>query len=154
MSLNSPIFTRYSPIFYSLFTFNLPNIYHKFTDLHFFSTDLIYCSFLHYCESHNRRLRHFISFINEYTDTDGKRNIIRVQATENLEDPIDIDNDIQELAHFNGVLALNTFSSALIHSQLFEVPLKRQNYHLPTLSEFAAMSKHTNSFVCFHDEGL
>ena len=71
-----------------------------------------------------------------------------------MEDQTDIECDVNLLTEFQGVITMKTFSKALIHSQLFEVPLKRHKHQLYTLAEFAALSKHTNPFLCFHDEGF
>ncbi len=76
------------------------------------------------------------------------------QASINLEDATDIESDVMFLTEFHGVISMKTFSKALINSQLFEVPLKRHKHQLHTLAEFAALSKHNNPFVCFHDEGF
>ncbi len=87
-------------------------------------------------------------------NTTHKRGTIIDEANVNLEDGIDIQEDVKYLMDFNGVNTLTTYNKALIHSQLFETPLNRQMSHLYTLNEFSKLPKHTNSFVCFHDEGL
>ncbi len=86
--------------------------------------------------------------------TDSKKNAIEQKAEECYEALIDVQMDIIELSKQHGVQSLNTYSSALVHSQLFEVPELRGKHHLYTLKEFSELPKHTNSFVCFHDEGI
>ena len=87
-------------------------------------------------------------------NTKFKRDSISIEATNNLENDLDIEKDVKYLENFNGFNTLTVYSKALIHSQLFEAPLHRQMHHLYTLSEFSKLPKHTNSFVCFHDEGF
>ena len=85
--------------------------------------------------------------------TQHKRVLIEQEAQHYLENAIDIENDIVFLNKSHEQETVVTFNSALIHSQLFEVPLMQKCHHLFTLSEFSKLPKHTNSFVCFHDEG-
>ena len=87
-------------------------------------------------------------------NTKYKRDTISLEATVNLENDLDIIEDVKYLENCQGVNTLTVYSKALIHSQLFEAPLHRQMHHLYTLSEFSKLPKHTNSFVCFHDEGF
>ena len=115
--------------------------------------DIIYCAYLQYCNTSGTRLRQFQDYIRNYYSNPANIETCRRQANTNWESPVDIINDIDYLQNFDGVSTLSIFYKALIHSQLFEVPLRRQSHHLYTLSEFADLPKHTNSFVCFHDEG-
>jgi hypothetical protein len=117
--------------------------------------DIYYVKYLHYLQTSGRRLRKFNDFIMDSMNTDAKRTaVINTQTRRHLEDPIDIENDVQLLQNFAGVKTLTTYSQALIHSQLFKAPLRKGKYHLYSMREFADLRKHTNSFVCFHDEGV
>jgi len=86
--------------------------------------------------------------------TESKKNAIEQKAIECFEDLIDIQKDISELSKHHGIQSITTYTSALVHSQLFEVPEQKGKHHLYTLNEFSELPKHTNSFVCFHDEGI
>ena len=101
-----------------------------------------------------QRLRRFDDFVKDSINNADKRTTISLKAQRLWEDPVDINSDVKILTNFTGVMSLTTYRKALIHSQLFEAPFGRRNYHLYTLAEFASLRKHTNSFVCFHDEGL
>jgi hypothetical protein len=70
-----------------------------------------------------------------------------------IEDPVDIDSDISTLKTNKGLEVLCTYHSAIIYSQLYNVTTSRKTATLYTLSEISQFSRHTNSFVCYHDQG-
>jgi len=96
-----------------------------------------------------RLLRDFIK--NEFR-TELTRQSIYDSASE-FEDPVDIDSDILTLQSDQGIKVLNTYHSALIYSQLYNVTILRKEAKLYTLSESAQLPRHPNSFVCFYDQG-
>jgi len=100
------------------------------------------------------KIKKFFRLYRDTFNNTSKKHAISREATVNLENEIDIIQDVQLLSDFHGFNTITTYSKALIHSQLFEAPLNRQRPHLYTMSEFSKLPKHTNSFVCFHDEGL
>ena len=99
-----------------------------------------------------RQFRLFRDFIKYELRTELSRQSIYDSASE-FEDPVDIDSDINTLFSDNGIKVLNTYHSALIYSQLYNVTILRKAAILYTLSEIAQLPRHPNSFVCFHDQG-
>jgi len=99
-----------------------------------------------------RQFRLLRDFIKNELRTEFSRQSICDSASE-FEDPVDIDSDILTLQSDNGIKAINTYYSALIYSQLYNVTLLRKSAILYTLSEIAQLPRHPNSFVCFHDHG-
>ena len=99
-----------------------------------------------------RQYRLLRDFIKNEVRTELSRQSIYDSASD-FEDPVDIDSDIYTLQSDNGIKVLHTYHSALIYSQLYNVTMLRQAAILYTLSEFAQLPRHPNSFVCFHDQG-
>ena len=107
---------------------------------------------MNYCKSSMRQLRLFKDFIKNELRTELSRKLIYDSATD-FEDPVDIDSDILFLQSENGIKVLNTYHSALVYSQLYKVTILNKAAILYTLSDFAQLARHPNSFVCFHDRG-
>ena len=61
-----------------------------------------------------------------------KKSDIENEATNSLEASIGVQMDISEFSLPNGMQTIKTYTCALIHSQLFEVPLLRGKHHLYT----------------------
>ena len=136
--------------FYLLFNHFLLTFYYFFTH----DLDIVYCKYLLYRQTSGIRFRRFYDFITDTMINESKRLAIEQEAANNFEALIDIQSDITELSKTNGIQTIKTYTCALIHSQLFEVPLLRAKHHLYSLDEFSKLPKSNNSFVSFHDEGI
>jgi hypothetical protein len=108
---------------------------------------------LEHCNTHQRQLKTFLDFFKHRLQTQHGRDFIKNIAITRHEDPDDVNNDIIELHSTTGIAILKIFLSALIYSQLFQVPKIRLRPHLYSLNEFSKLSKHHQSFVCYHDQG-
>ena len=115
--------------------------------------DNIYCRYLGYMKSKSTKLRLFKDYVVKCLENDGTKLGITREAEINLEAIEDIEKDLSTLSKLSSYLSVKIYYSALIHSQLFEVPLRRGNHHLYTLNELTSLSKRTYSFMCYHDEG-
>ena len=115
--------------------------------------DNIYCRYLGYMSSKSSKLRLFKDYAKYCLDNETTKQIIAREAEDNLEAVVDIENDISILYKLGSIMSVKGFYSALIHSQLFEVPLRRGNHHLYTLNQYSELKKRTYSFVSYQDEG-
>ena len=115
--------------------------------------DNIYCRYLGYMTSKSSKLRLFNDYAKYCLDNETTKQIIAREAENNLEAVVDIEDDISILYKLGSIMSVKGFYSALIHSQLFEVPLRRGNHHLYTLNQYSELKKRTYSFVSYQDEG-
>ena len=115
--------------------------------------DDVFCQYLSYMKTSSTKYRLFSNFVVNCFENDNTKQRIASEAKDNLEAIIDIDNDICVLSNLSNRFSVKAYYSALVHSQLFEVPLQRKSHHLYTLNEYSKLSKRTSSFISFHDEG-
>ena len=115
--------------------------------------DNIYCRYLGYMKSKSTKLRLFKDYVVKCLENDDTKLGITREAEFNLEAIEDIEKDLSTLSKLSSYLSVKIYYSALIHSQLFEVPLRRGNHNIYTLNELTSLSKRTYSFMCHHDEG-
>ena len=135
---------------------NLPIIYCYITYVLLINvgrTDIIYCRYLDYCLTHQRQLKTFTELIQQQLSTQAGRDSILNIAIIRHEDPNDVTKDIDELHTQTEFKFLKIHLSALIYSQLFQVPNIGKKPQLFTLNEFSKLSKHHQSFVCYQDIG-
>ena len=90
--------------------------------------DNVYCRYLGYMKSKNTKLRLFYNYVVNCLENEDVKFDIASEAEHHLEAVEDINKDLSILSKLSSNMSVKIYYSALIHSQLFEVPLKRGSH--------------------------